>query len=227
MIFVGEGALLWRAVRHTRDSGLPIDMVCGPAPGAAEADRLGMPFIAVTDVNQAAGALATASSDGVVWSVNNRMIFRGPVLSTGLRIINIHHGPLPAYRGLPEVALVYAMLRGEREFAATLHRVDEGIDTGRILTAAPYPIGPDEPYHAVLRRGLNVCHRLFERCLPLVAADPDWPGEPLDAVPGSCAYYGRAALNRLSEHRDHPGFARATDLGFLAAYLPELAATLA
>ncbi|MFJ9805567.1 formyltransferase family protein [Streptomyces wuyuanensis] len=226
MIFVGEGALLWRAVQHTLDSDLPVDLVCGPPP-AANTTRPDVPFRAVADVNSVAAELVAASTDGVVWSLNNRMIFRAPVLSCGLRVLNVHHGPLPAYRGLPEVALVYAMLRGEREFAATLHEVDDGVDTGPVLAADRFPIGPDEPFHMVLRRGLRVCHRLFERCLPLVAADPAWKGEP--ARPGGAGptgYFGRRELARLPDHRDHPEFSRATDLGFLAEYLPDLAAVL-
>jgi methionyl-tRNA formyltransferase len=226
VIFVGEGSLLWRAVQHTLDSNLPVDLVCGPAP-TARATRPDVPFRAVADVNSVAAELARAGTDGVVWSLGNRMIFRAPVLATGLRVLNIHHGPLPAYRGLPEVALVYAMLRGEREFAATLHQVDEGIDTGPTLAADPYPIGADEPYHVVLRRGLHVCHRLFERCLPFVAADPAWTGEPTRPTgDGRGGYFGRKALERLPQHRDHPDFERATDLGFLAGYLPELATAL-
>lgn len=244
MIFVGEGALLWRAVQHTVDSGLPVDLVCGSEPaGAASAGRPDVPFLATADVNAVAAELAASCTDGLVWSINNRMIFRAPVLSTGLRVLNIHHGPLPAYRGMPEVALVYAMLHGEREFAATLHRVDEGIDTGTRLAVERYPIDEDDPYHVVMRRGLQVCHRLFERCLPFLAADPDWAGE-LDGWEGADlgagvrdggdlgtggrngGYFGRTALARLPEHRGHPEFARATDLGFLAGYLPELAAAL-
>ncbi|MGW2187720.1 formyltransferase family protein [Streptomyces sp. NPDC001667] len=228
MIFIGEGALLWRAVRHTLKSGLPVDAVCGPAANATQAEQAGVRFLATTDTDTVADALTAASTDGLLWSINNRMIFRGPVLATGLRILNIHHGALPTYRGIPEVALVYAMLHGEREFAATLHRVDEGIDTGPVLATETYPIGPDEPYHAVLRRGLGICHRLFERCLPLAAADPDWAGEPATVANADPdGYYGREALARLSEHRGHPDFARATDLGFLTGYLPDLATALA
>ncbi|MGW8953923.1 formyltransferase family protein [Streptomyces sp. NPDC055709] len=225
MIFVGEGALLWRAVQHTLDSGLPVDLVCSPSSPVSRPD---VPFLVTTDVNTTAADLDAAATDGLVWSINNRMIFRAPVLSTGLRVVNIHHGPLPAYRGMPEVALVYAMLRGERQYAAVLHRVDESIDTGRQLAAEPYPIGASDPYHVVMRRGLQVCHRLFERCLPLVAADPDWPGEPGAAAMSSwgSGYFGRRALARLPDHHGHPEFARATALGFLASYLPELAAAL-
>ncbi|MFD4138710.1 formyltransferase family protein [Streptomyces sp. NPDC058572] len=226
MIFVGEGALLWRAVQHTLDISLPVDLVCGPA-SCAPAALSGVRFRAVADVNSVAAELVAACTDGVVWSLNNRMIFRAPVLATGLRVLNIHHGPLPGYRGLPEVALVYAMLHGEREFAATLHQVDEGIDTGPTLAADSYPIGPDEPYHVVLRRGLQTCHQLFERCVPLVAADPAWAGEPTRPTGDERGgYFGRKALERLHRHRDNPRFSRATDLGFLAGYLPELATAL-
>ncbi|MEU6708974.1 formyltransferase family protein [Streptomyces wuyuanensis] len=229
MIFVGEGALLWRAVQHTLDSGLPVDLVCGPAAAIPAPTALpDVRFLAVTDINAVAAELSEAATDGLVWSVNNRMLFRAPVLSTGLRVLNIHHGPLPAYRGIPEVALVYAILRGERQFAATLHCVDEGIDTGRPLAADTYPIGAKDPYHVVMRRGLQVCQQLFVRCLPLAIADPDWPGD-IGAVtrsPRGSGYFGRTALARLPDHHGHPEFPRATDLGLLAPYLPELAAAL-
>ncbi|MFJ4806847.1 formyltransferase family protein [Streptomyces murinus] len=231
MIFVGEGALLWRAVQHTLDRDLPVDLVCGPQPiTAATATPPDVPFLATPDINTVAAELTASCTDGLLWSINNRMIFRNPVLSTDLRILNIHHGPLPAYRGIPEIALVYAMLHGEREFAATLHRVDEGIDTGTKLAVERYPIGTDDPYHAVLRRGLQACHQLFERCLPALAKDPGWPGEMKETDYGTPAqdsgYYGRSALARLHEHHKNPEFARATNLGFLAGYLPELTAAL-
>ena len=85
MIFVGHGALLWRAVRHARDRGHTIDLVC-TEPGALPAD----PGVAAdrvrqtADVNELAAELGAACTDGVVWSIDNRFIFREPVLGLGL-----------------------------------------------------------------------------------------------------------------------------------------------
>ena len=79
----------------------------------------------------------------------------------------------------------------------------------------------------VLRRVWKPATSLFKRCLPLAAADPAWTGEPtrLMGTDGG-GYFGHKALLRLPEHRSHPNFERATDLGFLAGYFPELAAAL-
>lgn len=229
MIFIGEGALLWRAVQHTLDQGRPVDLVCGPpAADPSPAARLAVRYLPVADVNTAASQLTSASADHIVWSINNQTIFRRPLLATNLRILNIHHGALPAYRGLPEVALVYAMLRGERHSAASVHEVDEGIDTGPVLATERYPIGPDEPYHVVMRRGLQACHQVFKRCLPLAAPPRSATGTPAASLPTAhSGYFGRNALTNLAQYRDHPRFARATDLGPLASFLPHLAAAVA
>ncbi|MFE6848762.1 formyltransferase family protein [Streptomyces sp. NPDC057686] len=229
MIFVGQGALLRRAVLHARQTGVCIDLICSPAgaDGSHPAAYGDIPFRAVEDINGLADELVAVSTDGIIWSVNNPMIFRSPLLSSSLRILNIHHGPLPAYRGLPEVALIYAILNGESTYAATLHEVDEGIDTGRRLAAESYPIGHDEPYHLVMRRGLSICHRLFERTLRLVAADPNWPGDALLSEPDTAGrYFGRKELTQLHHHRLQPDFGRATDLGALREYFPNIANAL-
>ncbi len=55
---------------------------------------------------------------------------------------NVHASLLPAYRGAAPVA--WAILNGETSTGITLFRMDEGLDTGDILAAAPLAIGPDE-----------------------------------------------------------------------------------
>ena len=48
-----------------------------------------------------------------------------------LGAFNIHSGKLPEYRG--GHVMMWALINGERESAATLHRVDAGIDTGPVV----------------------------------------------------------------------------------------------
>ncbi|MCB5183402.1 formyltransferase family protein [Streptomyces antimicrobicus] len=222
MIFVGDGALLRRAVAHAADRGHPVDLVCSSDP--ADAAGAG-PHLAVgADVNAHAGALAAASGDGIVWSLNNKRIFRAPVLSLGLRLYNVHNGLLPRHRGLPSVAVLHAVLHGHREYGATLHEVDAGIDTGRVLAERRFPIGPEDRFHQVMLRGIRACQQVFEEQLPAVAAGRATPA----AVPaaGPSAYHGVRDLDRLAHWRDHPAYARATDLGPFAAHAPELAEAL-
>ncbi|MFB6820711.1 formyltransferase family protein [Streptomyces virginiae] len=223
MIFVGEGALLRRAVTHAATHGHPVDLVCSADPlDAAAADA---PHLAAGDVNAHADTLSRAGTDGIVWSLNNRQIFREPLLRTeGLRIVNIHNGLLPRHRGLPSVAVLFALLNGDTEYGATAHEVDAGIDTGPVLAEHRFPIGPEDRYHQVMLRGIRACQALFERILPAVAAGTAHPVRV--TAPEPSAYYGLRALDRLAAHRDHPAYPRATDLGPFATHAPEVTRAL-
>ncbi|MEV0416552.1 formyltransferase family protein [Streptomyces sp. NPDC050448] len=223
MIFVGEGALLRRAVTHAATRGHRVDLVCSADPlDAAAADA---PHLAVADINAHAATLARACTDGIVWSLNNRQIFREPLLrADGLRILNIHNGLLPRHRGLPSVAVLFALLHGDTEYGATAHEVDAGIDTGPVLAEHRFPLGPEDRYHQVMLRSVRACQALFEQILPAVAAGRAHPAPGAGAGPS--AYYGLRALDRIAAYRDHPAYARATDLGPFAAHAHEVARVL-
>ncbi|MEU9255867.1 formyltransferase family protein [Streptomyces sp. NPDC048270] len=229
MIFVGEGALLRRAVTHAATHGHPVDMVC--SADALDAAAARAPHLAAADVNAHAATLARACTDGIVWSLNNRQIFREPLLrAEGLRIVNIHNGLLPRHRGLPSVAVLFALLHGDPEYGATAHEVDAGIDTGPVLAELRFPIGPDDRYHQVMLRGIRACRTLFEQILPSVAAGTAHPAHPAHPThpthpthpPEPSGYYGLRALDCLPAYRDHPAYARATDLGPFAPHAPEV-----
>lgn len=55
-----------------------------------------------------------------------------------LGAFNIHSGKLPEYRG--GHVMIWALINGERESAATLHRIDAGIDTGPVVAEERFPI---------------------------------------------------------------------------------------
>ena len=59
-----------------------------------------------------------------------------------LGAFNIHSGKLPEYRG--GHVMMWALINGERESAATLHRVDAGIDTGPVVAEERFPIAWDD-----------------------------------------------------------------------------------
>ncbi|MGH8921142.1 MAG: formyltransferase family protein, partial [Actinomycetes bacterium] len=164
MIFIGDGALLRRAVRHAADRGHPVDLVCCTDP----LDAAGAPHLDAPDINAHADALAAACTDGIVWSLNNRRIFRAPLLTRGLRILNVHNGLLPQHRGLPSVALLFALLHGDTEYGATLHEVDAGIDTGPVLAERRFPLTPETRHHQAMLSGIRACQQLFEEHLPYV-----------------------------------------------------------
>lgn len=94
-------------------------------------------------------------------------------------VINLHGGPLPAYRG--GSPLNWQILRGEREIGLSVMFTDEGIDTGPVLACDTFPLGPDETIDQVVAKTLP----RFERML-LAVLDAKRRGalrpEPQDAT---------------------------------------------
>ena len=56
--------------------------------------------------------------------------------------INLHVSLLPKYRG--SAPIQWAVLNGDHETGVTIMQMDEGVDTGDIMTVVPVAIGPDE-----------------------------------------------------------------------------------
>lgn len=56
--------------------------------------------------------------------------------------VNVHASLLPRWRGASPIT--YAILHGDAETGVTLMQMDEGLDTGAILTQRVMPLAPDE-----------------------------------------------------------------------------------
>jgi methionyl-tRNA formyltransferase len=221
VIFVGDGALLWRAVRHAVDRGHAVDMVCTGGLAAAPASVSGVDVRTTDRIDPLAGEIHAACTDGLVWSTDNRFLFGEPVLSGDVVVYNIHGGPLPGYRGVPLATVAYAILNDEPEFAATLHRVDPGIDTGPVVAEDRFPIDPEDVFEDVMAELVEACHRLFVENLDAAVAGTLTTRPQPD---GPSGYYGNKAVGRVPDHRDDPNYERATDLGMFEDFFPDAAA---
>jgi phosphoribosylglycinamide formyltransferase 1 len=85
------------------------------------------------------------------------------------RIVNTHSAPLPDFPGAHPIEDVLAA--GVTETAATVHYVDEGIDTGAVIAAVPVPVLPDDSAETLRARVQAVEHRLLPRVVKeLIAA---------------------------------------------------------
>ena len=106
-------------------------------------------------------------------------------------ILNVHPGPLPAYRGL--FAPFWQVLEGEAELAATLHLVDAGIDTGAVLAEHRIPrrAGRSLMWHMaeLYRGGAVLAARAVRRAMrgqaPIGTAQP--PGGRYWRIPDGAA----------------------------------------
>ena len=77
----------------------------------------------------------------VFFSIANLRIVPDGVLAKSQRgAVNFHDGPLPRYAGLN--APNWALLHGERTHGVTWHRIEGGVDEGRILARRPVELAP-------------------------------------------------------------------------------------
>jgi phosphoribosylglycinamide formyltransferase 1 len=87
----------------------------------------------------------------------------------GRRVVNTHSAPLPAFPGAHPIEDVLAA--GVPETAATVHWVDEGIDTGPVIRVEAVPVEPSDTLETLRARVQAVEHRLLPEVVrELIAA---------------------------------------------------------
>ena len=77
------------------------------------------------------------------------------------RVVNTHSAPLPDFPGAHPIEDVLAA--GVRETAATVHYVDDGVDTGPVIAAERVPVDESDTAETLRARVQAVEHRLLPR----------------------------------------------------------------
>ena len=117
-----------------------------------------------------AGALRGAGSDLVVLAGYMSILPSGLTREFSGRIINVHPSLIPKYcgRGFYGAKVHMAVIEaGETESGATVHFVDEGVDTGPIIIQERVPV-PEGGADALAARVLEVEHRILVRAVNMV-----------------------------------------------------------
>jgi phosphoribosylglycinamide formyltransferase-1 len=83
------------------------------------------------------------------------------------RVMNVHPALLPAFPGLH--AQRQALDYGVKVTGATVHFVDEGVDTGPIILQAAVPVEPEDTEETLSARILVEEHRLYPEAVRLYA----------------------------------------------------------
>jgi phosphoribosylglycinamide formyltransferase-1 len=79
------------------------------------------------------------------------------------RIVNTHSAPLPDFPGAHPIEDVLAA--GAKETAATVHYVDEGVDSGPVIAAERVPVHDDDTVETLRERVQAVEHRLLPKAV--------------------------------------------------------------
>lgn len=157
-ILVADGSLAAPALAFLAASGRLAGAAWGrshPECGAWAATSCragGHPFLEVEEPAALGAWVAGLEVDlglafGCPWRLSPDVLSR-----PRLGWINLHGGPLPAYRG-PQ-PLFWQILNREPEAALVAHGMDGGLDTGPVLATLPLPLGP-RTTHGALAQALS------------------------------------------------------------------------
>jgi phosphoribosylglycinamide formyltransferase 1 len=173
----GEGTNLQALL----DARLPVVAVASNlegAPALGRAERAGIPTAsfpldAYADRDQRDEAMAD-------WLVNQRV---GLVVCAGYmhllrpsflvrfpgRVVNVHPAPLPAFPGAHPLEDMLAA--GADAAAATVHFVDEGVDTGEVIASVPVPVREGDTVETLRERVHEAEHRLLPEVVRSLLAE--------------------------------------------------------
>ncbi|MBM3949596.1 MAG: methionyl-tRNA formyltransferase [SAR202 cluster bacterium] len=112
--------------------------------------------------------LAALKPDAIVVAAYGKLLPPEVLAVPSLACLNIHPSLLPKYRGPSPVAT--AILNGDPVTGVTIMKLDEGMDSGPILSQQEAPIGPDETADALTARLFAMGAALLVEALPTVAA---------------------------------------------------------
>ena len=166
----GEGTNLQALI----DAGLPVSAVASNRAGVhalARAEAAGIPSAAFELDDYESREQRDAAMAG--WLVERGVtlvvcagymhLLRRTFLERFDRIVNTHSAPLPEFPGAHPIEDVLAA--GVEQTAATVHYVDEGVDTGPVILAEPVPVRDDDTVETLRARVQEVEHRLLPRAV--------------------------------------------------------------
>jgi len=79
------------------------------------------------------------------------------------KLFNLHFSLLPKYRGCH--TNFYQIFNGEKKSGVTLHKIDEGIDTGDIVDFISFRVGPDTSAYENYFKLMKFSVKLFKKNL--------------------------------------------------------------
>ncbi len=104
----------------------------------------------------------------LVLSVGWPYLFGPEIVNGPWLLLNSHPTLLPKYRG-PN-PWYYVLANGEQESGVTIHKIDEGMDTGPILHQRVFPLAPFDTYRSLKAKTLEMEPVAIREALDLVRA---------------------------------------------------------
>lgn len=123
------------------------------------ADKYSFPVLFLEQINSAESVaiLQEFSADLFVLSGYNKILKTQVIEIPPLGTINLHGGKLPEYRGAAPIN--WQIINGETTGGCSIIYVDEGIDTGDIISQEIYSIEPEDTHASILEKTLEIFPR--------------------------------------------------------------------
>ena len=160
------------AVLTREDSEVGRKRILTPSPVAVTAEQLGIKVIKSNRISDE--TLSQIVKTGAEIAI---VVAYGSILnSKALKAVpngwfNLHYSLLPKYRGAAPVQ--HALIEGEQETGITLFKLDEGMDTGPILSTLPVSIELNENAGDLIQRMSALGVTLLNQEMPKI-----YNGEP-------------------------------------------------
>ncbi len=175
VLISGRGSNLANLIKHCNKDGYPAEILCvisnsSTAKGLVVARDHGIPTHVIPKKNY------SSKLNAILGSIDNLSLiclagFMSilPIDVVELwenKIINIHPSLLPAFRGLHAQRQAFA--GGVKISGCTVHYVDSGLDTGKIIMQAAVPVLPSDTVDSLSDRILSAEHICYPLALKSV-----------------------------------------------------------
>jgi phosphoribosylglycinamide formyltransferase-1 len=181
VLISGSGSNLLALLQATKNPLFPAKVLAvgsdRPAPGLEHADLYGVPTFVVEErhfANRDSWAekigenISHLDPDLIILAGFMKVLPKSFVAKFSPRIINIHPALLPNFPGAHAVR--DALASGARETGATVHIVDEGVDTGPILAQEALAVLPADDENTLHERIKLVEHKLLIETVKFLAS---------------------------------------------------------
>jgi len=198
IVFMGTPDLAVTVLRHVLDSGFDVvgafcqpdkprgrKCVLTPPPIKRCADEMNIEVCQPRRLGKrAAAVLAGWKPDLVIVAAYGRILPPRILSIPRFGCINVHASLLPAYRGAAPIQ--WAIANGETTTGVTVMQMDEGLDTGDIISQKEASISPDETAETLHDRLAECGARLLTETLPSIfsgeaTATPQLSADATDA----------------------------------------------
>ena len=108
-------------------------------------------------------------------------------------ILNLHHAPLPRYRGI--LPINWSLKNKEKKHGVTIHEITQGIDDGPIISQVDYSIYESfDEVEDVYKRATEYAWTLFQQTMPIL-----YKIKPIPQDDSISSYYSKEDSNLLGD----------------------------